>query len=393
MRALILSSTVPTGHTTRLKELLGSYPDLDEPTVASFENLETECLEAQPDLVVLSLCENPRQGHEAIRRLRAKFKGDVLVVGEAADPKAILDCLKLGANHFVDVAELDVELHPTLRRLWQKAEAVDRVGDLVAVLSASGGCGASTLATNLAALAARRRGQCALLDLNGNGGDLAGLLNLKPQFSFADVCLNLSRLDQTMLFKMLAVHPSGIHLLASPPDFMDVGTVTVSGVKAVLSLTRALFPETVADLEDAFHDEQVAVLREATRVFLVTRLVFTSLRHARHLLEHLAGLDIPRDRVRVIANQYGEAGAVPLAEAEDALGVKIAHAIPHDPQAMNGGNNAGQPMALVDENSKAARAIRELARAGAKGKNGHHGLVGKVKEFLAAGMHRSPRPG
>ena len=393
MRALILSGTVPSEHTTRLKQLLSSYPDLDVPSVASFEDLESECLETKPDLVVLSLCGNPGQGCEAIRRLRAMFKGHLLAVGEAADPKAILDPLKMGANHFVDVAELEVELHPTLHRLCQKPETADRTGDLVAVLSASGGCGASTLAANLAALVAQQQHKCALFDLKVTGGDLAGLLNLKPQFSLADVCLNASRLDQTMLLKMLAVHTSGIHLLASPPEVMDAGTVTAGGVMTALSLARAVFPETIADLQDAFHDEQVAVLRDATKILLVSRLVFTSLRKARRLVDHLSRLDVPRDRVKVIVNHYGEAGGVSLEEAEDALGEKVALAIPHDPEAMNSGNNAGVPMALVDQSGKAVRAIVELARAGAREGTASPGLVGRIKSLFASGIRTRPQVG
>ena len=149
------------------------------------------------------------------------------------------------------------------------------------MLSACGGCGASTLAVNLAVIQARQYRQSILVDMNLGRGDLPALLDLKLQFSLADVCLNEGRLDQAMLGKMLVRHASGVHLLGAPPDYAGASSVTASGVKQALTLARKLAPETIVDLQDCFHAEQVEVLRQATGVLVICRLEYTSLRNAR----------------------------------------------------------------------------------------------------------------
>src|SRR5436305_1010888 len=83
--------------------------------------------------------------------------------------------------------------------------------------------------------------RCALLDLKPGRGDLAALLDLRPTFHLADLCVNAARLDQAMFEKALARHASGVHLLASPQVFGDTRLVTPQGVGQVLTLTRRLF--------------------------------------------------------------------------------------------------------------------------------------------------------
>jgi pilus assembly protein CpaE len=283
MRTLLVSPSLQNPVTGKVRRLLSSCPGVSEPELASFESAEGKCARAGADLVVLLLDENPGQGQEVIRRLREKTQGTIVAVGAISDAKVILRSLQMGANLFLDVAELETEFHPALHRLLNQAEGGGPVGKLLAVVSASGGCGASTLAVNLAAALARQHNKCGLIDLNLGRGDLAALLDLRPQFSMADACSNQNRLDHAMLSKLVVPHCSGIHLLGPPLEFASFPNVTAAGVKHALSLMRDLFPETVVDLEDCFHAEQVEVLRQATGLFVVCRLDFTSLRNTRRL--------------------------------------------------------------------------------------------------------------
>ena len=361
MRILIVSRRPQDAAVERLGRLISSFPSFSEPVFVTSESVQRKHVEVKADLAVVVLSEDQGLGQDVIHRLRETFTGQVIAVGEIADPKLIMRSLQMGADLFVDVAELEAEFPAALRRWLTKAEPEERVGSLVAVLSASGGCGASTVAVNLAAVRAREHGQSVLVDLNLGRGDLAALLDVKPQFSLADVCLNEGRLDQAMLGKMLVRHPSGIHLLASPPDYADARTVTASGVKRALDLARKMAPEVVVDLEDCFHAEQMEVLRQATGILVVCRLEFTSLRNTRRMLDHFARQAIQRSRVKVVVNQHGQQGELQVDEAEDALNEKVAAFIPHDPKAIHGANNTGVPLALADPNAKVVRSIMELA--------------------------------
>ena len=105
------------------------------------------------------------------------------------------------------------------------------------------------------------------------------------------------------------------------------------------------------------------VLRQADLLLMVLRLDFTSLKNTKRFLDHLDGLGIPMDRVRLVVNRYGQPREVPLAKAEEALKMKVFHVIPDDPKVVNRANNNGVPVVLDAPSAKVSRAIAKLARA------------------------------
>jgi len=235
-------------------------------------------------------------------------------------------------------------------------------GTIAVVVGAKGGVGASTLAVNLATVLAKTHGKAALLDLNPGRGDLAALLDLKPQFSLADLCLNVTRLDRAIFEKMLVRHASGVHLLGAPLMFGDTRVVSAQGVTQALAIARNVFPVVVVDLEDCFHEEQAVTLREASKILLVARLDFTSLRNARRILDHLQDLAMDPKQVQVVINRFGQPNELPVAEAEYALGQELHHFIPDDPKTINGANNTGIPAVLKEPAAKVSRIITDLAK-------------------------------
>src|SRR5947209_4325950 len=217
MRTLVVSSHATDPVAARLRELLRSAADGQGTGSASYEELEKRLPLAEAEVIAVILSPDPERGLEALRTVRSLATGGcVLAVGQASEPKLILRALHEGADHYLDQAELETGLEAALERRRTKHEGSAPAGRLVAVLAASGGSGASTLAVNVAAVLARDHGQCALLDLKPGRGDLAALLDLKPAFHLADLCVNACRLDQAMFEKALARHESGVHLLASP---------------------------------------------------------------------------------------------------------------------------------------------------------------------------------
>jgi pilus assembly protein CpaE len=332
-------------------------------SVESLEGAEECCIRLKPKLAVICMSPNSLLGLTVLRRLRQRgFSGALLAVGPATDPGLILRAQKDGANMFLDQAEISVELDTCLCRLLRRSEITEIPGRVLAVLSVSGGCGATTLAVNLAAILAKERGRCNLIDLNLGGGDLAALLDVRPQFTLADACRNEERLDAAMYEKMLAYHSSGIHLLASPCQLDSVRAITAHGMTQALDIASRLFAEVVVDLEDCFHADQALALQHATGILLVCRLDFASLRNARRVARQLDTLEIPRHRVKFVVNRFGQPNELPVDDAENALAERFAGLIPEDAKTINGANNTGLPAVLKEPSSKVAQAIRQLAK-------------------------------
>jgi len=362
MRTLVVSDDALDALSSRLRGSLRTLLDAQGPASADYESAEQVLLQIQAELVVVVLSPQPERGLAVLRSLRDALSGPLFAMGPAADAKIILGALQCGADHYLDQDDFQLQLEAALQRLKVKQEVAVPLGRLVAVLAASGGTGVSTLAVNIATVLAKDQQKAALLDLNPGRGDLGSLLDLRPRFTLADLCLNAARLDRAMFEKMLVAHDSGVHLLGAQQMFGDARVVTAKGVGQALQLARTYFPQVVVDLEDCFHEEQVVTLRQATSILLVARLDFTSLRNARRILEHFHELDIPRHRAQLVINRHGQANELPVADAEDALGEKLLHFVPDDPKTVNGANNAGVPVVLRAPGSKVAQSITKLAR-------------------------------
>ena len=328
--------------------------------------------EGRPDLTVLTLAPDPPRALAALAEVRPSLPGKVLAIGPDGDPKVILGAFRAGADEFVPEADLDADLADALLRLTTDARAGLAGGKTVAVLAASGGSGASTVAVNVAAALARAHDGCVLIDLKLETGDLADLLDLRPQHTLADLCGGHAPPERGMFDQSLAAHHTGVRLLASPRRQASIlrapGTgagdrVTADGVRQVLAFARAARPHVVVEVSPTFREEQVQAVKLADVVLLVLRPDFPSLRNARRSLEHLELVGVPRDRVRVVANRHGQPHALAEADAEEALGMKLFHLIPDDPKAMNQAANVGEPIVVGSPRSPAARSLTALAQA------------------------------
>jgi pilus assembly protein CpaE len=327
------------------------------------------------DVVVVVLPEDPERSLGVLEWLEKapRQNGErVLAVGPAADPKLVLRALRGAVDDYLDQADLEAEVYAALGR-WQASLATRQkdLGRVIAILAPSGGSGSSTLAANVATVLAKEHKSAALVDLKLHSGDLAALLDLKPTYTLADLCQNVARMDRTLFERSLARHSSGVHLLASPRHFDDVGRVTPEGVHQTLNLAKVSFSYVLVDLDHSFGSEQVEVLRQSDLILIVLRLDFASLRNCRRALEYVERLGVSRERIRLVVNRYGQPKEIPSSKAEESLGMKIFHWVPDDPRAINRANNNGVPVVLETPRAGVSRSLAKLA-AGVNGRLTDH---------------------
>jgi pilus assembly protein CpaE len=321
---------------------------------------------APADLIVAVLPDDPLLSVEALELLAAVPRSErtlVIAIGPAADAKLVIRALRGVVDDYLDVNDLEIELVAALAG-WRKRSFLDRPeGRLVAVLSPSGGAGSSTIAASLAVQVAKDLKSVGLIDLKLETGDLATLLDLKPTYSLADLSKNLDRLDEVFFQRALVQHASGVQLLASPKHLADVDLVTPEGIRQAVSLARGSFPFVVVDMDHRFGEEHLHVLRHADVILMVLRLDFTSLKNMTRFMEHLDGLGVPTDRIRLVVNRFGQPNEVPLAKVEEALKSKVFHVFPDEPKAINRANNNGVPVILDAPSSKFSKSLVKLAQS------------------------------
>ena len=308
-------------------------------------------------IVFVVLAPDPVKALAAVRDIRLRTTARVLAVGQATDTKLVLRTMREGASEYLDQGELKAELTDALQRL----DASVTSGRIIAVLAPGGGSGASTVCVNVATALAQKYHTAALIDLKLEAGDLAPLLDLKPNHTLSELCQQIERMDYSLLHACLTRCDSGVHLLAAPSLIADVPLVTADAVNAILQLVRRHFSFVVLDVDHTFQPEQTRALVLADVIALILRLDFISLRNARTTLDFLQLVGVSRDKVRIVANRFGEPGQLSAAQAEDSLGIKISQLIPDEPKIVNRANNDGMPVILQSPSAKVSRSLIQLA--------------------------------
>jgi len=306
-----------------------------------------------PDLTLLSqLC--------AIAGERLK----VVAVSQSFSAGAILQAVRSGA---VDCLSLSGNLELELKHVIDRVEATQRehvrLGSLFTVVAPVGGAGASVVAANLAAAIAQRQETCALLDLHWRGGDQVSLFNCTPRHTLLSLAGKTESLDPTMLQQTLVRHDCGVHLLASPEPFSDYRQIRPELVQKIVQLARGLYATVVVDLEDCEHLDQVRTLAASDQIIVVLRPDFVSLVRTKKLLNHLLSSGVSRDHLTLIANRTGHVKELPIAQAEEALGVPVTHRLPDDASAVNEAINLGVPLVVGCRSSKVTTEIMRLSES------------------------------
>lgn len=205
-------------------------------------------------------------------------------------------------------------------------------GELVVVMSAKGGCGATIVACNLAHYLAVSARVC-LLDLDVGCGDVAGVLDLRSGRSINIVLDQLAGGDEALLLGAADVLPGGLHVLAQPFELEELRELKAEEARALLELARRSFQAVLVDVGASIHVGALAAFESADRVLLVTTPDVPSLRDALRKLRLLRRIGISQDRIRLVLNKVSPDEPVSPAEVAEQLGVEVAARLVRDDAA------------------------------------------------------------
>lgn len=337
--------------------------------------------QSSPDVAVVALDADNAKALQLIQHLTAEIPNmPILAVSARGDGQNILQALRAGAKEFITQPVVLEEMLVALQRLRRaggggmnnsdsghhSVNGSSKVDSLVvAVVGSRGGVGCTSLAVNMSCdLAQTPNLNVALVDLDLALGDADVALDLIPDYTLADVALNIDRLDMTFLRRSLCKHECGLSLLPHPVQMEDIALIHEDHLARVIGLLRASYSHLVFDLSKRFTPTDWTALRMADVVLLVTQLELTSLRNAVRMLHTMGNEDGMIDKVKIIVNRVGaDDGEISLAKAEETLGKPIYWQIPNDFRAMMGARNAGVPLLTHAPKSKVHQSIVGLANA------------------------------
>jgi pilus assembly protein CpaE len=342
------------GAPCRLTQQYDAYPDLDQ---------VPRLVHGSPDVVLLDLDANPEHALDLVETICAGSQVTIMVYSSSLDSDMMLRSMRAGAREYLTYPITAPALAEALVRASARRSAVRIMakadGRLFVVCGVKGGSGVTTVATNFAVSAAKEAGKKVLLiDLDLPLGDTALHLGLNPQYGTIDALQNFSRLDSTMLSRLVTPHDSGVSLLAAPGNFVPFD-LTNEAVNKLIHVGRQEFDCVIVDAGSRFQLRNSALYGQEAIIYLVTHVGISELRNSNRIISEFFKANLPK--VEIILNRYASSGlGVDEEHITRALTRPIQWRIPEDKPTMRETQSTATPLALGD--SPVSRVIKQMAR-------------------------------
>jgi pilus assembly protein CpaE len=287
--------------------------------------------EHHPNLCFLDLASDREQSFAALAELlRIDPSLPVIVLLTADDPTLILRALRLGATDFLVQPFTPDQVETCLLKVDKHAPvSTAKKARVWCVMPAKGGCGATTIASNLAWQWKRQGTERILLaDLDPLAGTLSFLFKIKSNYSFLDVLHRAGDIDADLWKGMVTQH-KGVDILLSPEN-IGAGYSALSDATPIVEYARLNYDMVILDAAGVYGRWNLSQARLADELLLVTSNELPALQAAQRALMYLDNNNISRSRIRVLINRYDRSVGLNREVIPTALHADVYHVIPDD---------------------------------------------------------------
>ena len=245
-------------------------------------------------------------------------------------------------------------------------------GRIITVFAAKGGCGKTTLATNLGVVLARDTGnRVCVVDLDLAFGDVAISVQLDPARTIVDALPMAGRVDTTGAASLLTHYQPGLEMLLAPVTPGDAEKIQPALVGELLKVLREMFDFVVVDTPAQLSEHVLTALDASAHHVLLTTPDVPALKNLRVTLDMLDLLSYPRGIRSVVLNRSGSKVGLSLEDVERVVRCPIAAHVPSSlavPVSINKGvpitlSSAGHPVSQAISRFAQQHLLRELAPA------------------------------
>lgn len=320
-----------------------------------------------PDLLIFHMDESNEEELNCLVERPAELRPTILVIGPGGNTKLMRLAMKAGAVDYLEDPASQQDLADALAELRQSFthRAGDADGQLIAVVSAKGGSGASFVAANVAhMMTSVSEKSTALLDLDLQYASLGQYLDLHSEHGLMQALDVIEDLDATAMDAYMAKHKSGLSLLAPRKDeIVLTRDVPLDRLARLLELMKGLYDFTLVDQPRDLHDVSAAVYERADRVLIVMQQELANLRDASRLRQILMSeMTIPEDRITVVLNRFDKKNTLEVGDICRSMGVdkqELVH-VPNDYRDVAQSVNIGVPMLDHSRSSAVTKSLMKL---------------------------------
>jgi pilus assembly protein CpaE len=311
----------------------------------------------------------------------------------------VLEAQRAGASQVVPLPLVDEDFLRALDGIALQFAGAITEAHVLAVCGVSGGCGATTLALNLAwelgqpdLLPGQPRRNCLLVELARQMGTLATYLDIEPAQNTSDLLSDASRLTTLGVRQAVTTVAPGLDVLVGPYRDLTPGNISSRHVYQLLQLCRRLASVVVLDVPCTFDDLQFETLALADQVVLVGVQSVSSVRTLKMVRDTLEREEALRDMCLVINRYEPSLPGFSAARLAELLQAPQVLTVANDYPSVMTAVNHGKPLGLTVPHSRARADIRHLASTLVGGQPAAPAEGDRLARALGRGTNAPPAP-
>lgn len=238
-----------------------------------------------------------------------------------------------------------------------------KVGQVIAMIPAKGGAGATFLAANLAFALSKLGKRVAVLDLNLYFGDLILFTGShKVASNLFDLARQGERLDAALLDSSMVKVSEHLHILAASDTPEHASEISTTGLDRLIELARNQYDFVVLDLSSMLDQVTLKALDFADNIYLTMQLNLPSLHAAKRIVAFFRDRGYPPDKLGIVVNRFEKGGYISLEDVTKTTRSKIDRTIQNSFSAVSASVNQGIPILDLSPRDPVARALVEWAQ-------------------------------
>ncbi|MGQ0616459.1 MAG: AAA family ATPase [Acidimicrobiia bacterium] len=266
-----------------------------------------------------------RSGLQRLRLVREEFPAMSVVLAFSRRPDASLrDIVRTGAVDLLQLPVDDKELLEGIDRALELSRAIEallpalaaalpapepegQLAEVFTISSATGGCGKTFFATNIAYFLVRHTGKrVCIIDLDLQFGEVVTAMRLRPKYTIFDA-LQREDTDESDLRAHIeeytVAHETGVHVLAAPREPSEADRISPPDVTRIIEAVRRAFDYVIVDTPPQLNESVLAAFDLSNSLYVMATLDLPSVRNMSVFLSTLERLKISSDNVRLILNK------------------------------------------------------------------------------------------
>jgi len=297
------------------------------PEVVSCERVgtvgETRTEDGPFDVLIAGPSLGTQAGLSRLQIIHDDLPGMIILLAFSNRPDAQLrDIIRAGAIDLLQLPVTERTLRDALERAIEVGHQRPRVGPVGVVDqatapahqgtvftmgSATGGCGKTFFATNLAYFLHHHTGRSVcIVDLDLQFGEVSTSLRLRPRYTIFDA---LQRVEgdegdlPAQFEEYLVTHDTGVKILAAPKDPSDADRIHPPDVTKIIEMLRERFDYVIVDTPSALTEIVLAAFDLSDHLYVMATLDLPSVRNMGVFLNTLEKLKMPGENVKLILNK------------------------------------------------------------------------------------------